>query len=169
HNAATAAGDLDLTTILDTMAEDPFFISRLLNVPAAHKITCGTEECVTAVGGSTCEDCAMCSVPSKVLIDTSMPGQGWVFDKINAFIPGTTTTTTSIGCGDAMPTYNTPGTGSYTQAHKDCLIQFFTEIAKTPGTWPCGQTGGAGSGSGGSGGGAMAGSGGAATAGTGGI
>ena len=31
-----------------------------------------------------------------------------------------------------MPTYNTPGTASYTQAHKDCLKLFFTELAKTP-------------------------------------
>ncbi|HEX6275194.1 MAG TPA: hypothetical protein VFZ53_19275, partial [Polyangiaceae bacterium] len=139
HNAGTAAGNLDLTTTLDTMVDDPFFVARLLNVPAAHRINCGTDECVTdAPGGATCEDCAMC-LPRHVLISTAAPGTGWLFDKINAFIPGTTLSTASIGCGDAMPTYNTPGTGSYTQAHKDCLIQFFTEVAKTPGPWPCGQ------------------------------
>jgi uncharacterized membrane protein YgcG len=175
HNATNAVGGLDLTTVLPDLTEDQFFIARLLNVPAKYEIDCpGNMECVTdAVGGSTCPDCAMC-VPGKVLVSTTAPGTGWIFDKINAFIPGTTTATLDIGCGDAMPTYNTPGTANYSQDHKNCLIEFFTEVAKTPGTWPCGQTGGAGSGAGGSAGagagsgGAAAGTGGASTAGAGG-
>jgi hypothetical protein len=140
HNAATAAGRLDLTTVNEDLSDDLFFIARLLNVPAKHEISCGaTEPCVVdALGGSTCSDCATC-VPGQVLVSTVAPGTGRLFDKLNAFIPGETLTTTSIGCGDAMPTYNTPGTANYTQAHKDCLIAFFTEIARTPGTWPCVQ------------------------------
>ena len=60
-----------------------------------------------------------------------------MFDTLHPFVPGVTTTTENIGCGDSMPTFNTTGTAGYTQAHKDCLITFFTELAKTPGNWPC--------------------------------
>jgi hypothetical protein len=139
HNAATTAGGLDLTTINEDMSEDQFFIARLLNVPARHRISCNGQPCVAdGPVGSTCDKCAMCT-PDKVLVSTEAPGTGWVFDTLAPFIPGTTTETLNIGCGDAMPTYNTAGTDGYTQAHKDCLIEFFTAIASTPGTWPCGQ------------------------------
>jgi hypothetical protein len=53
------------------------------------------------------------------------------------FIPGLTTTTLDIGCGTAMPNYNTTGTNTYTQAHKDCLRTFFLALARIPGDWPC--------------------------------
>ena len=149
HNTTTKAGGLDLTTRLPNGQDDLGFIARLLNRPAAYKSTCGAGvPCVPTA--MTCDECAQC-VPGKVLVSTDAPGTGFVFDKILPFVPGTTTNTMDLGCGKAMPTFNTTGTPFYTQAHKDCLIKFFTEIAKTPGTWPCGQ-GAGGSGAGGTGG-----------------
>jgi hypothetical protein len=71
------------------------------------------------------------------LLGTAAPGTGSIFDKMAPFVPGTTTSTLPIGCGDAMPNFNTTGIEYYTQAHKDCLIAFFTLLAKTPGSWPC--------------------------------
>jgi hypothetical protein len=84
------------------------------------------------------------------------------------FVPGMTTSTLGMGCGDAMPTYNTSGTQNYTAAHKQCLIDFFTAIASTPGNWPCTVTPPAGGAGGGGAGGAGAGTGGAGTGGSGG-
>jgi hypothetical protein len=163
HNSTTQAGELDLTA-------DDFLISRLLNVPAAHDLTCpGNVVCDPAA--STCPNCAMCGAPGRLLIDKSSPGTGWIFDKIAPFVPGTTTGTMNIGCGDAMPTFNTTGTATFSQDHKNCLIEFFTEIAKTPGTWPCvgpPPAGGSGGGGAGGAGSAGAGSGGMPMAGTGG-
>jgi len=49
--------------------------------------------------------------------------------KMEAFVPGATTVTINMGCGDAMPTFNTTGTASYSQEQKDCLVRFFTDIA----------------------------------------
>jgi hypothetical protein len=150
HNATTRAGELDLTA-------DDFLIARLLNVPAANDLTCpGNVVCDPAA--MTCAVCAMCTAPKKRLIDTTAPDTGWLFDKIEPFVPGTTTGTMSMGCGDAMPTYNTTGTGNYTQAHKDCLKMFFNRIRQTAGSWPCaiappmGGSGGGGAGGAGAGG-----------------
>jgi hypothetical protein len=161
HNATTMGGSLDLTP-------DDRLISRLLNKKPAHKISCGAGvSCDPAAMPPTCEKCAMCPAPgpSDVLLSHEMPGTGWMFEKLEQFVPGTTTTTMDIGCGDAMPTYNTTGSASYTQAHKDCLKLFFTEISKTAGTWPCGDAGAGGGGGAGTAGG---GAGGAPTAGAGG-
>jgi hypothetical protein len=128
HKASIQAGALDLTP-------DDFLAARLLDVPAKHEIVCtGATACDAAV--PTCEKCAKC-VLGEVLISTAEPGAGAMFDRMAPFIPGTTTSTFSLGCGDAMPTYNTTGTSSYTQADKDCLVRFFTALASTPGTWPC--------------------------------
>jgi hypothetical protein len=154
HNESIASGNLNLQTFTDTAGTpDLLFASRLLNVPASREILCGTAMCDPAA--MTCDKCTSCAATPPVLVSTQTPGQGWIFEKINAFIPGTTTATTSIGCGDAMPTYNTSNTNFYSQANKDCLIQFFTALAMTPGTWPCGQatggTGGGGAGGGGAG------------------
>jgi hypothetical protein len=162
----THAGMLDLTP-------DDFLIARLLNVPAKHaSLTCpGVVMCDAAT--MTCPRCSMCGAPGTVLLGTT-PDTGWMFDKINAFVPGTTLGTTDISCGDAMPTYNTTGTNTYTQAHKDCIKAFLNELAQTPappGGWPCtpmpmtptggtGGAGGAGAGGAGAGGAPMAGSGG---------
>jgi hypothetical protein len=128
HNTAIAAGQLDLTP-------DDLLVARLLNVRAAYDITC-FDGVACIPGEATCEECATC-IPGQVLLSAANPGQGRMFDTLEPFIPGFQTTTLKTGCGDAMPTYNTTGTANYTQAHKDCLIKFFTAIANTPGTWPC--------------------------------
>lgn len=128
HNATTKAGELDLTP-------DSFLASRLLNVPAAHDLTCpGQVECDPE--RPACEVCSQCP-REQLLINTSDLSSSWIFRKLEPFVPGVTTETSSIGCGDAMPTYNTTGTANYRQAHKDCLIEFFTALARTPGNWPC--------------------------------
>jgi hypothetical protein len=160
HNQAQVAGDLNLQTALDLQGTpDLLFASRLLNVPAARDILCGTAMCDPAA--ATCDKCMACSPVRPVLISTQNPGQGWIFDKIAPYMPGTTVATLPIGCGDAMPTYNTSGTSAYTADHKACLIKFFTALAMTPGTWPCGQSAGGSGGGGAGGGGAGAGAGGA--------
>jgi hypothetical protein len=128
HNATTQAGNLNLTP-------DDFLVARLLNVPASFKISCGAGVPCDPVS-ATCDKCASCP-PGAVLLSAANPGEGRMFDTMHPFVPGTTTTTVNIGCGDVMPNFNTTGTASYTQAHKDCLIYFFTELAKTPGNWPC--------------------------------
>ena len=129
HNPSTHAGALDLTP-------DTFLASRLLNVPAKHaSLSCpGLVECDPAA--ATCERCSACP-PDALLIDTSDPESSWMLQSIEPFIPGVTTQTISIGCGDAMPTFNTTGTQSYHQGHKDCLRMFFLALAETPGDWPC--------------------------------
>ena len=71
------------------------------------------------------------------MIDTSDPESSWILQSMDPFIPGVTTTTLDIGCGDAMPTYNTTGTSNYNQEHKDCLRMFFLTLAQIPGDWPC--------------------------------
>jgi hypothetical protein len=150
HNASIHAGDLDMTP-------DDLLIARLLDVPAKFSIDCpGNVTCDRTA--MTCAECAMCGTAPKVVVSTDAPGTGHIFDKIAPFIPGTTLSTMDIGCGKAMPTYNTTGTNTYTQVHKDCLVMFFTALARTPGTWPCTMpTAG---GSGGTGGASTAGSGG---------
>jgi hypothetical protein len=150
HNKTQGAGNLELTL-------DDLLIARVLNKPVNHKIVCGTDPCDPAA--ATCDKCDRCAGTSPVLLSTTSTAaapQGFLFEKMAQFVPGTTTITMNIGCGDAMPTYNTTGTANYTQENKDCLYTFFNEIAKTPGTWPCAIPGGGG------------GAGGAATAGTGG-
>ena len=128
HNASIEAGRLDLTP-------NEFLAARLLDVPAKHYIDCtGAIACDADV--PTCEKCSKC-VLGEVLISTAAPGAGAMFDRMDPFVPGLTTSTFSVGCGDAMPTFNTTGTSSYTQENKDCLIRFFRLLASTPGTWPC--------------------------------
>jgi hypothetical protein len=155
HNTSIKAGELDLTP-------DDFLISRLLGVPAQYDVTCDEDNAVCEPMSMTCAKCSMCGEKEDLIKPNAM-NDGWVFKKLAPFVPPTQTTTLNIGCGDAMPTYNTTGTANYTQAHKDCLIKFFNAIAMTPGTWPCVTAGG-----GGSGGAPMAGSGGMPMSGTGG-
>ena len=128
HNATTVAGALDLTA-------DGFLASRLLDVPAKHQIACpGNVTCDPALG--TCAECAACPT-GALLIDTADPESSWILGSMAPFIPGVTTGTLDIGCGDAMPTFNTTGTNTYSQAHKDCLREFFLALARIPGDWPC--------------------------------
>jgi hypothetical protein len=128
HNATTAAGALDLTP-------DDHLAARLLDVPAKHQLTCpGNVPCDPAQ--ATCAACVECPI-GALLIDTANPELSWILKTMEPFIPGTTTGTLSLGCGDAMPTFNTTGTATYTQTHKDCLREFFLALAATPGDWPC--------------------------------
>jgi hypothetical protein len=128
HNSTTRAGQLDFTA-------DDLLASRLLDVPAKHDLVCpGNIVCDPAQ--ATCPTCAEC--PSDaLLIDTSDPSLSWILRTMEPFVPGTTTGTLNLECGDAMPTFNTTGTANYTQAHKDCLMAFFLALAATPGDWPC--------------------------------
>lgn len=114
---------------------DTLLASRLLDVPAKHQLTCpGNLVCDAAQ--QTCANCAACPT-GALLIDTSDPESSWILGTMDPFIPGVTTSTLNTGCGDAMPTFNTTGTNTYSQAHKDCLRMFFLALAEIPGDWPC--------------------------------
>jgi hypothetical protein len=64
-----------------------------------------------------------------LLLDQSSPEESWMIRKMEPFIPGVTIATTTMGCGNAMPTFDTTGTQDYSTESKSCLIQFFTRLA----------------------------------------
>jgi hypothetical protein len=117
HNTSQEAGDLNL-------AMDDFLVARILNVHARLE----TAE-PTSAGGF--ERCVLPACPSDaLLLDQQSPADSWMFRKMADFIPGETTTTFDMGCGDAMPTYNTTGTSNYSSESKACLMEFFNNILR---------------------------------------
>ena len=118
HNPATRAADLDLTF-------DDFLVARILNVRA----TFGYNPACVAVGCSS--DCTPSGCPTEaLLVDQASPSSSWMFRKMDPFVPGVTTQTTDMGCGDVMPTYNTTGTNGYGPLSKACLTELFMNIAR---------------------------------------
>jgi hypothetical protein len=134
HGTAKAGG-LDLRL-------NPGFISRLLNQPAIHRITCNIADvCDRMATPPTCSSCSMCPT-SALLIDSTNVDNSWVLTKMAAYMPPMYgATNVNIGCGDQMPSLLTSGINEYQQADKDCLTKFFKKIAKTEGTFPCGVAG----------------------------
>jgi hypothetical protein len=130
HGTAKAGG-LDLRL-------NPGFISRLVDQPAIHRITCNISDvCDRMAMPPTCAKCSMC--PSNaLLIDSTNVDNSWVLTKMAAYMPPMGgSTNVDIGCGDQMPSLLTSGIDGYAQADKDCLTKFFKKIAKTEGTFPC--------------------------------
>ena len=114
HNAVSHAANLDLTP-------DDFLVARTLNRRPLLTIT------RIDVGECRPEDCP--SVEGTFLIDGDDPEQSWMLAKMAPFVPGITTNTLDMGCGDAMPTFNTTGIASYSDQTLGCLKDFFLAIA----------------------------------------
>ena len=112
HNATTAAARLDLTL-------DDYLIARILDVPATLEHVPGVPTCLP-------EGCPT----GALLLDRSSPEDSWMMRKMEPFIPGTTDRTSDMGCGNAMPTFDTTGTWRYSDASKMCLIEFFRTLAR---------------------------------------
>jgi hypothetical protein len=112
HNASTRAAALDLTP-------DDLLVARILGVPATFSMIGGpAAPCVPEA----------CPPFGTLLVDPISPGDGWILSKIRPFAPGQTTATLDMGCGNAMPTFNTTGISSYDEASKACLADFFFGI-----------------------------------------
>jgi hypothetical protein len=102
------------------LTPDDLLVARILGVPATFSM----------IGGSAAPCVPIACPPfDTLLVDPSSPGDGWIIAKIRPFVPGETTETIDMGCGDAMPTFNTVGTSSYDEASKACLADFFFGIA----------------------------------------
>lgn len=134
HNSGSHVAGLDLTA-------DERLIARVLEVPAKHAgTTCpGNVACVASM--DTCEKCDTCP-ENALLVDRDAPDDSWILKKMEPFIPGTTMSNVDMRCGDSMPSWLTTPSAirSYDASHKQCLTDFFREIATNtpdPERWPC--------------------------------
>jgi hypothetical protein len=121
HNGLATAG-------LNLIADDPLFIARILDVPATYGgISCGLDQCLSAA--PVCESCGTC--PSGgLLLNKADFASSWIIRKMEPFVPGSASAP-DLGCGVAMPPPQFGAPVGYTQAHKDCLIEFFQAVANT--------------------------------------
>jgi hypothetical protein len=131
HGTALASAGLNLGL-------DPTFIARMLDQPATHEgNTCGGVPCVPAP--DACDRCNECPT-GALLLDSANPSASWILRKMEPLVPGAPSNV-NIGCGDAMPSFNTGSdVRDYSDADKTCLTQFFTHIATNtpnPERWPC--------------------------------
>lgn len=135
-HGTSKAGGLDLRLNVG-------LISRLVDQPAIHRITCGLSDvCDRNATPPTCASCATCPSGGALLIDSTNVDNSWILTKMAAYFPPMSgSSNVSIGCGDQMPSLLTSGISAYSQADKDCLTKFFRKIAKTEGTFPCGGGG----------------------------
>jgi len=118
HGALQRAGLLDLTA-------NDYLAARLVNVRVKLRMQLQTRS------GSGPLSCVAAACPTDaLLIDQQSPEDSWILRKMEDFIPGVTTSTLDIGCGDAMPTFNTAGTGLYSDASKACLTELFMNVAR---------------------------------------
>lgn len=120
HSDAASAG-LNLVV-------GPLLIARILDVPATHSsINCGLDQCLAAA--PVCDSCRQC--PSQdYLLNKADFASSWIVRKMEPFLPGSTSAP-DMGCGVAMPPPQFGAREGYTQAHKDCLMEFFQAVATT--------------------------------------
>jgi hypothetical protein len=116
-HGSTKAGGLDLRI-------NEFFVARILNVRVTFRHTEGF--------GDTAISCVPEGCPTDaLLLDQNAPEESWILRKMEPYVPPQSgTTNTDIGCGDWMPSLLSAGIASYSQEDKDCLTQFFLDIAR---------------------------------------